>query len=195
MDQWIPLVISASSALASAGSAAIAIAATRLQQRRGTVEAFTKISNVFETKDFRRYRVAIYQLDRMAFTSWSEAECHAVDAWAAHLDLIAVLIQAKQLNRESILNMYGDVIARTLYQIAPYCNAQVKIRGRQFMLPTRVFVREFVKLWRRQAEKNLYPLTIGFPSQPNIRTNPDIFDSDDEMVLFRIEKPRRRPRR
>ncbi|MGI5500500.1 hypothetical protein [Lentzea sp. CA-135723] len=168
-------------------SAATALFVARMQRRKSTADAFLHLSARFELPEFRRYRVTIYRLDRERYDSWAEEEKEAVDAWCAHIDLIAVLTLAGQLDRLSLLNMYGDVIMRTLYQIAPYCNAQIKHRGGQFLLPARQFTSEMVLLWRRQAAKKRYPLTIGFPSQPMIKANPDLFDSDDHIADFRID--------
>lgn len=184
---WVPVVISALAAVASMASAATAFFVARMQRRKSAADAFLHLSARFELPEFRHYRVTIYRLDREEYESWTDEEKQAVDAWCAHIDLVAVLTQAGQLDRLSILNMYGDVIMRSLYQIAPYCNAQIRHRGGQFLLPTRMFTADMVRLWRRQAARRKYPLTIGFPSQPKIKANPDLFDSDEHIVDFCVD--------
>lgn len=187
-----PAVVAAVTALISAFAAACSVLAAavaiRAQNRWGSADGFLRISERFESAEFRRYRTMLYALDRNAHSAWSDTDRAAVNAWAAHLDLIAVLIQSRQLDRLAVLNMYGDVIFRTVYQIAPYCNQQLGIRGKQFLLPLRVLTNDLVRLWRRQAKRKRYPLTIGFPAQPHLRVNPDLFDSDDAILAFSIDK-------
>jgi hypothetical protein len=186
------ILVSALAAVAAVASAVVAVAVARMHRRKGSADAFIQLSSRFELEEFRNYRITIYQLDRHAYGSWNDDEKRAVDAWCAHLDLVAVLVRTGQLDRVALLDMYGDVIMRTLYQIAPYCNAQVKHRGTQFLLPVRKFTGKMVRLWRKQAIKRQYPLTIGFPSQSTIRVNPDLFDSDDEILEFRTDRKAKR---
>jgi hypothetical protein len=129
--------------------------------------------------------VTIYRLDRVDFSGWTDEERHAVDAWCAHLDLCAALVLADQIEKRAFLLMYGDVVFRTIYQIAPYCNDQSRTRGSQFLLPIRMLTAEMVALWRAEARAGQYPLTIGFPALPGIRVNPDLFDSDPDLLTFR----------
>lgn len=94
-------------------------------------------------------------------------------------------MQSRLIAVRPFLDMYGDVTLRTIYQIAPYCNAQVNTRGPQFLLPTRTLTGQLVKLWRAEARRKRYPLTIGFPALAHVRMNPDLFDSDQELLRFR----------
>lgn len=175
------------SALAAAGSAFAALMALRAQRKRSSADAFMRLSAQFEATAYRAYRAKIYSLDRMTFGSWTDDEKDAVNAWCALLDLVAVMGRSRQLDRVAFLDMYGDVTLRTIYQIAPYCNEQVRIRGKQFLLPLRMFTSDLIRLWRRQARRKHYPLTIGFPAQAHLRVNPDLFDSDDDVLIFRID--------
>lgn len=186
MPIWLAATTTAASALAAIASALAAWFAVRLQRRWGAADAFARISAQFENAAFRRYRTMIYTLDRHAFHDWTEEQTTAVNAWCAHLDLVAVLIQSRQLARVAFLDLYGDVVLRTIYQIAPYCNHQVTIRGKQFLLPLRRLTDDLVHMWRRQAKRRRYPLTIGFPAQPHLRVNPDLFESDDAVLAFRV---------
>ena len=95
------------------------------------------------------------------------------------------MILADQMEKRAFLLMYGDVVFRTIYQIAPYCNAQGRTRGPQFLLPIRMLTEEMVSLWRAEAKAGRYPLTIGFPALPGVRVNPDLFDSDTDLLTFR----------
>jgi hypothetical protein len=181
----VTAALSATSALLLAVIAGIA---ARLQRRWGTADAFLRIYDQFESPLFREHRRLIYELDRAGYGQWSPDDRAAVDAWCAHLDLVATLVQAGQLDLLSVLNMYGDVMLRTIYQVAPYCNSQGRTRGRQFLLPMRLLTTDLVTLWRKRASKHRFPLTIGFPSQ-EIKVNPGLFDSDDEILEFRRITP------
>ncbi|MGH8601733.1 MAG: DUF4760 domain-containing protein [Gammaproteobacteria bacterium] len=190
MDEATPLTIAATSLLsvAALGSALAATIAVRLQRRWHSADAFFRIAQVFETPDFRQYRSLIYNLNRDEYSSWSDEQVNAVNAWCAHLDLVATLVQEGQINERALLNMYGDVLLRTVYQIAPYCNHQITIRGRQFLLPLRILTTQMIKLWRKRAQRKRYPITIGFPAQPALRVNADLFDSDESVLDFRVTR-------
>lgn len=185
---WLAAVAAFFSALAALTSVVIATVALVLQGRWSSADALLRVSQQFETTEFRTYRSIIYALERDNFSSWSEEETSAVNTWCAHLDLVASLIESKQLRKSAILKMYGDVTLRTIYQVAPYCNHQVGIRGPQFLLPLRTLTYELIKTWRREARYKRFPITIGFPAQPQLRVNPDLFDSDDAVVKFRVKR-------
>ncbi len=183
---WLAAGTAAASAVAAIASALAASLAVRLQRRWGATDAFARISTQFETPEFRRHRATIYTLDRDAFRDWTDEQVESVNAWCAHLDLVAVLVQSGQIDKVPFLDLYGDVTLRTIYQIAPYCNHQVPIRGQQFLLPLRMLTDDLIRIWRRRSRQRRYPLTIGFPAQPRLRVNPDLFDSDDAVIAFRI---------
>jgi hypothetical protein len=176
------------SAVAGIAAATAAAIAARQQRRWGATDAFLRIADQFERDAYRSYRSIVYAINRDAFRDWTDEQTKAVDAWCAHLDLVAVLVQSNQINETIFLNLYGDVMLRTIYQIAPYCNYQITIRGKQFLLPLRLLAVDMVKIWRKRAAKRRYPLTIGFPAQPHLRVNPDLFDSDEAVVAFCVNK-------
>jgi hypothetical protein len=184
---WASLAAAVGAAVAGIGAAVAAGLTVRQQQRWGATDAFLRISDQFEREAFREYRTIIYNIDRNAFASWSDEQTKAVNAWCAHLDLVAILVQTKQINETAFLNLYGDVFLRTVYQIAPYCNHQIGIRGQQFLLPMRLLIADLVRIWRRRAKYRRYPLTVGFPAQPQLRVTPDLFDSDDAVMRFRVD--------
>lgn len=173
--------------MAGIGAAIAAALTVRQQHRWGATDAFLRISDQFERDTFREYRTIVYTVDRNAFASWSDDQVKAVNAWCAHLDLVAILVQTKQINEIAFLNMYGDVFLRTVYQIAPYCNHQISTRGKQFLLPIRLLAGDLVRTWRRRAKHRRYPLTIGFPAQPQLHVTPDLFDSDEAVMRFRVD--------
>lgn len=187
-SSWIPVTAAAASAVAGVSAAIAAAISARLQRRWGASDAFLRIADQFEREAFRKYRTIIYQIDRNDFGSWSDEQAESVNAWCAHLDLIATLIRANQISKVAFLNLYGDVVLRTIYQIAPYCNHQIAVRGKQFLLPLRLLTADLVRTWRKRAHRHRYPLTIGFPAQPHLRVNPDLFDSDDAILAFRVDR-------
>ncbi|WP_173076581.1 hypothetical protein [Phytohabitans rumicis] len=186
-NDFATVAVAVAAALAGFSSAIAAALAVRLQRRWGSTDAFLRIAQQFETPEFRKHRTVIYNLERDSFQSWSEEETAAVNAWCAHLDLVAVLIQSRQVGKVAFLNLYGDVVLRTIYQIAPYCNHQITIRGKQFLLPVRLLSGTLVRTWRKRAGGRRYPITIGFPAKPQVRVNPDLFDSDDAVLAFRVD--------
>ncbi|QYC38826.1 hypothetical protein Nocox_05995 [Nonomuraea coxensis DSM 45129] len=181
------LLAALASALAGMGSALAAAFMIRLQRRWSSADALLRIAEVFESAAFRKYKSIIYRLDRNAFSTWNEEEVASVNAWCAHLDIVSVLIQSRQISKVAFLNLYGDVTLRTIYQIAPYCNHQLALRGKQFLLPLRLLAGDLVRTWKRRAHKKRYPLQIGFPDQPRLRVSPDLFDSDDAVLAFRAD--------
>jgi hypothetical protein len=184
---WVSITAAVASAVAGIGAAIAAVLAARQQRRWGATDAFLRVAEQFEREPFREYRSIIYSVDRNAFQSWSDDQVKAVNAWCAHLDLVSVLVQSDQINEAAFLNLYGDVVLRTIYQVAPYCNHQITIRGKQFLLPLRLLSNDLVRIWRKRAARRRYPLTIGFPAQPHLRVNPDLFDSDDAVMAFRVD--------
>lgn len=146
---WLQLVAATASAIAAISSAVTVAIALRAQRRHNSADAYLRVSSQFETDRFREYRSTIYALDRGGFEGWTKEEMVAVDTMCAHLDLLAVLIRARQLDKTSIFEMYGDVVMRIIYQVAPYCNHQIAVRGKQFMLPLRLLTTDLVKFWRK----------------------------------------------
>jgi hypothetical protein len=184
---WLSLAAAVAAAVAGIGAAIAAALTARQQQRWGATDAFLRVADQFERESFRNYRSIIYEIDRNAFQTWSDEQVKAVNAWCAHLDLVATLVQAHQINEIAFLNLYGDVVLRTIYQIAPYCNHQIGIRGKQFLLPLRLLAGDLVRTWRKRAKRRRYPLTIGFPAQPKLRVTPDLFDSDEAVITFCVD--------
>jgi hypothetical protein len=175
------------SAIAAVTSSTAAVIALRSQGRWHSSDALIRVSTQFEVAEFRRYRTIVYDLDRSTYASWPDEQKNAVNAWCAHLDLIAVLVQSGHIDEIALLNIYGDVVLRSIYQVAPYCNYQASFRGPQFLLPLRMQTTALVKTWRKQAKRKRYPITIGFPAQPQVRVNPDLFDSDSDVLKFRVD--------
>lgn len=186
MNEVLPAFLAA---IAAAASALAAIALNRLEQRWGSADAFMRVSDRFEADHLRAARRLIYSVDRDEFEKWTEETRQTVEAWTAHLDLVAVLIRARQLDVHSFFGMYGDVVMRTIYQVAPYCRHEAQIRGEQYLLPLRLLTNDFLRLWRCEVKRQRYPWTIGFPAQPTITLNPNTFDGDTAIVEFRLSPP------
>jgi hypothetical protein len=161
-----------------------AVLLARLQKRWGAADTFIRISEKFETAQARANRRAVYDLHRADYDEWTDDERAATEAWCAHLDLVAVLYRANQINRQSLFLMYGDVILRTTYQIAPYWVSQATTRGPQFLLPLRQMMPDLLKRWRLGVRVGDYPDVIGFPRQPTVRLDAGLFEFDHYLHHF-----------
>lgn len=184
----IAAVTAVASAVAGVSSALTALLAIRLQKRWGATDVFIRIAEQLENPELRKHRRVVYSIDRNAFETWTPEQTASVDAWCAHLDLVSVLAQSRQVDKVAFLNLYGDVVLRTIYQVAPYCNHQVEIRGSQFLLPLRLLTGDLVRLWRKRSRRHYYPTIIGFPTQPSVRLSPDVFDNDEAVRAFRVDR-------
>lgn len=174
--------------VAAIASARAAVILTTSQRVWEAADAYMRISERFESDTFRSYRRKIYALDRSSYTTWADDERQAVEDWCAHLDLVSILVLGSQLNLDALFKMYGDVIIRTIYQIAPYCRHQESLRGEQFLLPLRMLTELLLKHWSREARKGRYPLVVGFPTQPDIKLSVLLFERDDAIVQFRVRQ-------
>jgi hypothetical protein len=181
----VTLIATILSATAAVISAAVAYVAVGRQSLSASTEAFSRITDTLESDRFREYRRIIYRLDRDNFPDWDDHTRLAVDAWLGFFDLVASLIAVEQVDKPTFLYMYGDVALRTAYQVAPYCNCQIEERGDQFELPFRRLIVALYDTWVREAQRNQYPHTIGFPSKPKITLNPELFLSDPHLIDFR----------
>jgi hypothetical protein len=188
---WLTTVASLLSAITAAVSATIAYIAVRRHARAASSDAFMKVSDKFESEPFRKYRRIVYSLDRLDFESWSEETCNAVDTWIGFYDLVASLIRVGQIDETAFLYMYGDVTLRTIYQVSPYCNAQVASRGEQFELPFRRLGRHLITVWAREAASRNYPTRVGFPSKPTVKLNLATFEADEHIAQFWPQDGRR----
>lgn len=188
---WLTIVTSLLSAVTAAVSATIAYIAVRRHTRTASSDAFIKLSDRFESESFRKYRRIVYSVDRLDFDNWSEETCNAVDTWIGFYDLVASLIRVGQVDETAFLHMYGDVTLRTVYQVSPYCNAQVASRGEQFELPFRRMTRHLITVWARESAGGNYPDCIGFPSKPTVKLDLATFGADEHILLFWPQDTRR----
>lgn len=162
------LILAVSSAIASV--AALVVLLTYLIRRREPwANALLSIMDRLETTEIRHIRRnVIYLYPRDHDGEWHAPDMDgqqtkaAIDLWGAEMDLLALLYFSKQLNRLAFFEIYGDVVLRTAYKLAPYANKQREERGEQFWLPFQKLTRALLILWSSRAKKNLYPETIGF---------------------------------
>jgi hypothetical protein len=47
---------------------------------------------------------------------------------------------------------------------------------------------DLLRTWRKRAKRRRYPITIGFPAQPQLRVTPDLFDGDEAVAAFRVDR-------
>ncbi|MDP4506730.1 hypothetical protein [Nonomuraea turcica] len=83
------LIAAIASAVSGLGAAIAAAIMIRLQRRWSSADTLLRVSEVFESVAFRKYKTIIYRLDRNSFSSWNEDEVASVNAWCAHLDIVS----------------------------------------------------------------------------------------------------------
>lgn len=191
---WFAVLPAAMSAIAAISSATTAIVVARMQHKKGNVDAFFKLMERFESTELRQYRYQIYSLDRNRQEDWTDKQREAVTAWSAHLDLVASLILSRQVDRRQVFEMYGDVIIRSIYQLAPYCRAEFPSRGTQYLLAVRRLSNWIPNYWRKEILRGSYPSVIGLPGQVTVRLTPDSFAIDSDLRMVKWHKPKRKSR-
>jgi hypothetical protein len=176
-------VISAVIALIAAYAAMLSY---RINLRRHLTESLLRIADRLENKDRRSLRRTVYRLSRLEHSKWSSDQKEAVDTWAAELDLISLLLSAKQIDRQSFFQIYGDVVIRSIYQLAPYANAQRQERGRQFLLPLGRLVPQLIRQWQSESRRHNYPEEIGTRGG-GVRVSLAAFREDEACRRFTLE--------
>lgn len=172
-------------AIAAMGSLITAFLVYRMQQGQGRGETLIKIVERLESRQSRDRKNQVYRLhaQREAYVDWPADAQQDVDAWAAELDAIALLVKANQVDRGALLHIYGDVALRSVFIIAAYANEQRAIRGRQFLLPLSDLTAELVAVWQDQAARGAYPSEIGM-RDGSIHFTPRSFVSDPHVATF-----------
>jgi hypothetical protein len=177
-------------ALATAAAIASAIAAYLAYHRQNTAmqsDALFRAVDRLESSDARNRRSrVIYDISRDDFASWSDDEREAVHTLAADLDFVALLVLSGKLDMAAFFSMYGDVMLRSAYKVAPYANSQRDLRGSQFLLPLSRLLVLVIVIWRREAHRGRFPWVIGIPQSTGaIRLVPRLFTHQDaDLVAF-----------
>ena len=180
------LVPAIAAAIAAGLSAYAALLAHRRQRSYGVADTLLRVSERLDSPENAQVKDEIYKLwdRRDRFRTWSSEERKRVDRWCAQLDLIALLLASEQLDLDAFFSMYGDVLLRSVYIVAPYANWQRDERGRQFLLPLSQLAGRLIADWRRLADKDHYPRQIGLRYGGKVLT-PAYFDEEEHVAAFR----------
>lgn len=180
--EWLPGLLAAIAATASAVAAYLLY---RNQKGWNNSDAFLRITERLESKEMRDIRNHyVYAVQRDDASEWEEAQRIAIDTWGAELERCATVILAEQVDMAAFFRIYGDVLLRSIYQLAPYANAQRAERGNQFWLPMSDLAARVIVTWKRQVLFGIYPGEIGLPHHPELRLTPEVFVEDSETRTF-----------
>ncbi len=165
--QEIRNVIIGFALIVSLVSAILSLLSYRIKRREPWVQALFNIMERIETTEMRTIRrEIIYRFPRES-TTWEikntslEKIEFAIDRWGAEMDMLSLLFFSNQTDNIAFFEIYGDVILRSAYNLAPYVNEKRMERGEQFMLPFQKLSLEMVKIWSKRAKKGLYSKSIG----------------------------------
>jgi hypothetical protein len=188
---WSTLLPASLSAIAALSSAATALIVARIQYQKNATDAFFKVMDRFESVELRKIRYTIYALDRDSYAAWTADEIDAVATWSAHIDLVASLIVGKQINGRQTFELYGDVLVRSIYILAPYCQNQLPLRGTQYLIALRKLSNRLPRLWKEVMIKDAYAGVILIPGNPQVKITPSLLRSDRSIVGIEWRRPGR----
>lgn len=158
-----------------------------IRRKEPWAQSLINLVDRIENEELRRIRrEVIYKLSR---DDWSVNDMEKeevekkIDRWGAEMDILALLYFSGQINKEGFFQLYGDVLIRTIYQLAPYANEQRRKRGKQFWLLFSRLGVEIKKEWERQVKKKKYPSAIRSPHM-NDTISIKGFQSDGEVQDF-----------
>lgn len=187
---WSTLLPASLSAVAALSSATTALIVARIQYQKNTADAFFKIMDRFESAELRKMRYIIYALDRDRHDTWTATEIDAVTTWSAHIDLVASLIMSKRINGRQTFELYGDVLIRTIYILAPYCQSQLSLRGAQYLIALRKLSNRLPNLWKKEMIKGAYTGVVLIPGNSQVRITPGLFRSDKAIAQIKWQRSR-----
>ncbi|SKD26583.1 hypothetical protein [Mycobacteroides abscessus] len=144
-------VLVANSSLAIV-SFAFAWMATRRSRISSQIDALIKVAEWFREPDVVASRKRIYSLIRVEHEKWGEDDKNAIDIWVAYVDIVATLIITKNISRKDFIRMYGDVIFRTLYILAPFVGKNLDNFGQQYLKSTRIVLPSLIKDWNKLSK-------------------------------------------
>lgn len=181
------------------GSLVVAVLNYLERRKQSWGQALFRIADRLENDEMRRIRhTIIYQYRQENAEQSATAEPSqpsnqsGIDRWGAEMDLLALLFLSKLVDPSLFFHMYGDVVLRSAYALAPYVNKQRSIRGNQFWLPFQQLTAKLLKVWKKKTKKHWlwiiprntpYPETIGLPSSQHSIT-PSTFKADAEVTRF-----------
>jgi len=176
-------LVSSISIIISVVSAIIAYSLFRLNTRQISGDVIYRVIEQLEAPQMREIRRMVYSLERDKFSEWDKETLQKLDLWGAELDIVATVLR-QEADTEAFFYLYGDVILRSIYQIAPYANNQRTVRGKQFLLPLEKFGRHLISIWKLSVKNGEYPHVIGIPNRQTISLSYDTFNTDRDCQGF-----------
>lgn len=187
---WGHLAPASLAALAAIGSLLTALLVYRMQRRRGRGDTLLQIVQRMETARTRGMKERVYHLhaQRESHAGWGRETRDDVDAWMAELDVIALLVEAEQVDLRAFFLIYGDVAIRSIFILAAYANHERSERGGQFLLPLSTLTARLVRIWRREARRGRFPMEMAL-RYGGRWLDPDAFAGDEHVAAFlRVER-------
>ncbi len=174
----------------AACSILVAMITSAATDRRTRIEFFLEVARVFKTEKMREQRKALYDLaehGRTECATWEDDEIAAIRDFCGNLDLIAVLANARQVDMQGLLQMYGDVIFRTFYVSAPVIRILIEEgRGHHHLVPIRTFIPTLHRAWAKAVKSDARLRVIGFPDGSLVKLTPETYLDDPAIkaVIF-----------
>lgn len=176
-------LVSVISIIISVVSAILSYNLYRLNTRQVSGDIIYRVIEQLEAPQMREIRRAVYALERDDFLEWDSDTLRKVDTWGAELDVVATVL-FQEADMKAFFQLYGDVIIRSIYQIAPYGNHQRTVRGKQFLLPLEKFGWKMIRIWKISIKKREFPTVIGLPNWPKVSLSVDTFKTDKDCQNF-----------
>lgn len=171
-------------------SVCLSLLSYTIKRREPWAQALFNIMERVETSEMRQIRrEIIYRFPRNS-TTWEIQDIpikkieFAIDRWGAEMDMLSLLFFSNQTDNVAFFEIYGDVILRSAFNLAPYVNEKRMERGEQFMLPFQKISLEMVKIWSKRAKKGLYSKSIGIPGSETTEITPAQFARDRHILRF-----------
>ena len=174
----------------SLASPVIALLAYLIIRRQLWANALFAVVDRLETEEMRRIRHSEVYLrsfhedeEQCKQETPNNKAAEDIDRWGTEMDLLGLLFFSRQLDVNLFFDMYGDVIIRSAFKLAPYGNRQRLIRGEQFWLAYQKLSLKMIQMWTKRSKRGTYPQDIGIPSTSE-RLNPDTIIQNAEMCRF-----------
>jgi hypothetical protein len=160
----------------------------------GRIEALLQVADWFRSEKLVAARAYIYGMDRnqVEVAEWGEQANTHVSEWVGYLDVVATLVLSKSISRRDLIRMYGDVIFRTVYMLAPTVNHNSESIGSQYLKSTKVALPMMIDEWdrlsktrrrMRKAQRHArYPRQILMVRGSGPNMSPDEYRRDEAII-------------
>ncbi|WP_420642408.1 hypothetical protein [Candidatus Leptofilum sp.] len=132
--------------------------------RQGQASTLFQVMERLETDEMRVIKHEIIYPFEGNNSGLSNSEVNQIQCWGAEMDIISLLVRNKIIDNEDFFRVYGDVIMRTAYRLAPFANSRRSSRGDQYWMEYQLLTVNILKIWRKQRQVGDYPQVIGLPN-------------------------------